>query len=71
MLFNNLTIRLLGSDDFPAWAKQQAAVDLSMAARDGALSIDIDAPVALERVAEAHDRVDSGSKGRVLLRIPN
>jgi NADPH2:quinone reductase len=71
MLFNNLTIRLLGSDDFPAWAKQQAAADLSNAARDGAVSIDIDTPVLLERVAEAHDRVDSGSKGRVLLRIPD
>jgi NADPH2:quinone reductase len=69
MLFNNMTIRLLGSDDFPAAAKQQAAVDLSTAARDGALSIDIDAPLPLERVAEAHDRVDSGSRGRVLLRI--
>jgi NADPH2:quinone reductase len=71
MLFNNLTIRLLGSDDFPAWAKQQAAADLSTAARDGALSIEIDTPVLLERIAEAHDRVDSGSKGRVLVRIPD
>jgi NADPH2:quinone reductase len=69
MLFNNLTIRLLGSDDFPASAKQQAANDLSTAARDGALSIEIDPPVALEGVAEAHDRVDSGARGRVLLRI--
>jgi NADPH2:quinone reductase len=69
MLFNNLTVRLLGSDDFPTSAKQQAAVDLSAAARDGALSIDIDTPVPLEQIAEAHDRVDSGSRGRVLLRI--
>jgi NADPH:quinone reductase len=69
MAFNNLTIRLLGSDDFPAVAKQQAAADLSTATRDGALSIDIDTPLPLERVAEAHDRVDSGSRGRVLLRI--
>ncbi len=28
MLFDNVTIRLLGSDDFPAAAKQQAAADL-------------------------------------------
>jgi NADPH2:quinone reductase len=69
MLFNNLTIRLLGSDDFSASTKQQAAADLSTAARDGALSIDIDTPLPLEQVAEAHDRVDSGSRGRVLLRI--
>jgi NADPH2:quinone reductase len=63
-----LTIRLLGSDDFPASAKQQAADELSTAARDRALSIDIDTPVPLERVAEAHDRLDSGPRGRVLLR---
>lgn len=35
MLFDNLTIRLLGSDDFPADAKQQAARDLTEAARTG------------------------------------
>ena len=29
MLFDNVTIRLLGSDDFPAAAKQQAAADLT------------------------------------------
>ena len=32
MLFANLTIRLLGSDDFPPAAKQQAAADLTAAA---------------------------------------
>jgi NADPH2:quinone reductase len=69
MLFNNLTIRLLGSDDFPTSAKQQAAADLSAAGRAGALSIDIDTPLPLEQIAEAHDRVDFGSRGRVLLRI--
>ena len=39
MLFDNLTIRLLGSDDFPVEAKQQAGVDLTAAARAGALRI--------------------------------
>ena len=39
MLFNNMTIRLLGSDDFPTQAKEQAATDLIAAARAGALSI--------------------------------
>ena len=46
MLFDNVTIRLLGSDDFPAAAKQQAAADLTAAARDGALSIPIGTPAA-------------------------
>jgi hypothetical protein len=31
MLFNNITIRLLGSDDFPASAEHQAATDLTAA----------------------------------------
>jgi NADPH2:quinone reductase len=34
MLFDNITIRLLGSDDFPTDAKDQAAADLTTAARD-------------------------------------
>src|SRR5215210_1039496 len=42
MLFANLTIRLLGSDDFPAAAKHQAAADLTVAAQEGALRIPID-----------------------------
>lgn len=71
MLFDNITIRLLGSDDFPAASKQQAALDLTAAARDGALSIPIDTPLPLERAAEAHDRVDAGGRDRVLLAIPD
>jgi NADPH2:quinone reductase len=71
MLFANLTIRLLGSDDFPAAAKQKAAAELSAAARDGALRIPIDAPLPLERIAEAHDRVDAGTRNRVVLSLPH
>jgi NADPH2:quinone reductase len=70
MLFANLTIRLLGSDDFPPEAKLQAAADLTAAAREGTLRITIEAPVPLERIAEAHDRVDAGAPGRVILSIP-
>jgi len=36
MLLDNVTIRLLGSDDFPVEAKQQAAADLTLAAAEGA-----------------------------------
>lgn len=70
MLFDNVTIRLLGSDDFPAEAKWQAAHDLSEAAAEGALAVTIDTVFPLERAAAAHDRVDAGSRGRVLLAIP-
>ena len=70
MLFSNITIRLIGSDDFPVEAKRQAAIDLTIAAFDGALSIRIGAPLPLELAAEAHDRVDAGTRERVLLAIP-
>jgi NADPH2:quinone reductase len=70
MLFANLTIRLLGSDDFPQEAKRQAANDLNAAAREGALSIPIGEPSPLHRIAEAHERIDAGARQRVLLSIP-
>jgi len=69
MLFDNITIRLLGSDDFSAASKQQAAVDLTAAAGDGVLSIPIGRPLPMERAAEAHARVDAGTRDRVLLAI--
>ena len=70
MLFSNMTIRLLGSDDFPTDAKRQAAADLTAAARDGALSIPIGDPLPLEHVAAAHDRVDAGTRHRVIVAVP-
>jgi NADPH2:quinone reductase len=70
MLFANLTIRLLGSDDFPDDAKRRAAADLTAAASEGALRIPIADPLPLERIAEAHDRVDAGTRERVVLAIP-
>ena len=71
MLFANLTIRLIGSDDFPVAAKRQATVDLTTAAREGALSIPVGDPLPLAHIAEAHDRVDAGTHERVLLAIPS
>jgi NADPH2:quinone reductase len=70
MLFANITIRLLGSDDFPPEAKRQAAADLTTAAQQGALSIPIGQPSPLTQIAEAHDRVDAGTRERVLVEIP-
>jgi NADPH:quinone reductase len=70
MLFANLTIRLLGSDDFPTDVKRQAAADLTTAASESALPAQIADPLPLDRIAEAHDRVDAGTHERVLLAIP-
>lgn len=67
MLFDNVTLRLLGSDDFPAEAKRQAAVDLVSAARAGTLSVPVAPPLPLAGIADAHERVDAGSRQRVLV----
>lgn len=71
MLFDNITIRKLGSDDFPPSAKQQGAEDLTTAAQEGALAIPIDTPLPLADSAKAHDQVDAGSRKRILLAVPH
>lgn len=68
-LFANTTIRLLGSDDFPEAAKQEAATDLTAAAAAGALSIAVGTPLPLGRIAQAHERVDAGVGDRTLISI--
>jgi NADPH2:quinone reductase len=70
MLFANVTLRLLGSDDFPTEAKQQAARDLTSAAAAGALHVGIGQIYPLHRIADAHDHVDAGTRGRILVDIP-
>jgi NADPH:quinone reductase len=72
LLFANVTLRLLGSDDFPPEAKQQAGADLTKAAADGALNIPIAPAHLLADIAAAHDHVDKGPRnGRVLVAIPD
>ncbi|MCX4985797.1 NADPH:quinone reductase [Streptomyces sp. NBC_00572] len=70
LLFNNVTLRLLGSDDFPVEARRQAARDLTAAAAVGALSVDIGDRFPLAEIAKAHERVDAGGRGRTLVTIP-
>jgi len=70
LLFNNITLRLLGSDDFPDQARRQAARDLTAAAAVGALRVEVGDRFPLEEIAKAHDRVDAGGRGRVLVAIP-
>jgi NADPH:quinone reductase len=70
MLFNNLTIRLPGSDDFPAEAKDAAARDLTAAAARSALSVPVAEVIPLTRIATAHELVESGrAPGRVLISL--
>jgi len=71
LLFNNVVIRLLGSDDFPQPAKDAAARDLTDAAAQSALSIKVAEIVPLERIAAAHELIESGkAPGRVLVALP-
>ncbi|MDV7217488.1 NADPH:quinone reductase [Streptomyces prunicolor] len=70
LLFNNVTLRLLGSDDFPAVAKRQAARDLTAAAAVGALTVDVADRYPLEDIAKAHEQVDAGGRGRVVVTVP-
>jgi NADPH:quinone reductase len=71
MLFANVTIRLLGSDDFPQDAKDAAARDLTAAAAESALSIPVARVIPLARIAEAHELIESGRPaGRVLVSLP-
>jgi NADPH:quinone reductase len=71
MLFANVTIRLLGSDDFPKEAKDAAARDLTTAATSSALSIPVADILPLEKIADAHVLVGSGRvPGRVLVSVP-
>ncbi|MEW2138919.1 NADPH:quinone reductase [Streptomyces sp. NPDC005409] len=70
LLFNNVTLRLFGSDDFPDQARRQAVRDLTAAAAVGALTVDVGDRFPLADIAKAHDRVDAGGRGRVLIDVP-
>jgi NADPH2:quinone reductase len=70
LLFANVTLRLLGSDDFPADAKRHAATELTSAAAAGALTVRAAAPYPLDDIAAAHEAVETGgAAGRVLVAI--
>ena len=67
--FKDVTLRLLGSDDFPPEVKAHAAAELSAALAEGALRSTIAARVPLSDIAEAHELVEAGAPGRVVVTI--
>ncbi len=71
LLFANVTLRMLGSDDFPAAARRQAARELTAAAAADALNVEVAETYPLRDVASAHNHVDSGTRGRVLVALPD
>lgn len=71
LVFKNVTLFFLGSDDFPPAAKVEAASALNDALRNGWPGFDIDARFPLDAIALAHEAVERGShRGRILLTLP-
>ena len=70
LLFKNVVIRLVGSDDLPGEANRKAAADITACLETGALHPRIARRLPLERIAEAHEAVEGGqSGGRIILDI--
>ncbi len=71
LVFRNARLYFLGSDDFSPEAKQRAALELTEMLANGWRGFPIAHVAPLADIAEAHERVESGSgRGRVLLSIP-
>jgi NADPH2:quinone reductase len=69
LLFKNITLHFLGSDDFPPADKAQAALALNAALQSGWAGYADIHLFALADIAAAHERVASGAPGRTLLKI--
>jgi NADPH2:quinone reductase len=67
--FADTTLRFLGSDDFPAEVKADAAQALTSALGEGTLSSTIATRLPLQDIAHAHELVEQGSPGRVVLTL--
>ncbi len=67
LLFANTTLRMMGSDDFSTSAKAIAVQELTAAASLGVLQLAVAARYELSDIAVAHDQVDAGACGRILL----
>ncbi|GAA2048177.1 NADPH:quinone reductase [Williamsia deligens] len=70
LLFANVSIRLLGSDDFSPEAKAEAAWELTAAAADVPDLVPEILEFPLHRIADAHDLIEHGRpSGRVVLTV--
>jgi NADPH:quinone reductase len=67
--FADTTLRLLGSDDFAPDVKSHAAGQLTAALVDGSLRSVIAERVPLADIARAHELVEHGVNGRVIVTI--
>ena len=70
LVFKNIRVFFLGSDDFPPESKREAAQGLNDCLEGGWTGYEIALTVPLERIAEAHVAVEAGDyAGRVLLAV--
>jgi hypothetical protein len=70
LLFKNITIRLVGSDDLPEDAERRAVEDIAVCLESGVLHPCIALHLPLKRIVEAHEAVEGGrASGRVILDI--
>lgn len=67
--FADATLRLLGSDDFAPAVKADAANQLTAALTEGSLGSTIVARLPLEEIALAHELVEQGAAGRVIVEL--
>ena len=68
LVFKNICLNFLGSDDFPIAAKTAAASALNDALEGGWPGFEIGTPLPLESIAQAHEAVETGSAaGRVIV----
>ena len=67
--FADVTLRLLGSDDFTPAVKTAAAKELTDALLEGQLRMAISSRLPLAQIAAAHELVETGAGGRVVLEI--
>jgi NADPH2:quinone reductase len=70
LLFKNVMLRLVGSDDLPVAAEGAAVEDISQCLAEGRLRPVVAQCFPLERIAEAHDLVEQGGQaGHILIDI--
>ncbi len=69
LVFKNISLHFLGSDDFPIHSKREAAHVLTAAAEQRWVGLPVGATYALNETADAHARVERGGAGRVIVKI--
>ena len=70
LVFKNIRLYFLGSDDFPMVAKTTAASALNDALEGGWPGFDVVTPLPLASIAKAHEAVEAGSAaGRVVVSL--